>query len=273
MALFSERYGYTYKPIQFESISSALKNRIWNAYNCKVCTDIVRFDSHYMEEIMDVLGLSYKNVYNKTDISDNLWELKKWYGTAKWYEVYNFIEIYLNILPSSEQSDAKSNFNDVLQQENSGYRIVGTNVIPITGEGELQCIETAQKTAYESVNMHIMKATELFGKRPVADYENSIKESISAVESICCIITGASGKQATLGKTLKMLKERRIHIHPAMENAFSSLYGYTSDENGIRHGGIDFTSASAEDAKYMLVSCSAFVNYLIEKWAKINPKE
>ncbi len=26
--------------------------------------------------------------------------------------------------------------------------------------------------------------------------------------------------------------------------------------------------APAEDAKYMLVSCSAFVNYLIEKWSK-----
>ena len=41
-----------------------------------------------------------------------------------------------------------------------------------------------------------------------------------------------------------------------------------SDEDGIRHGGIDFKWAPAEDAKYMLVSCSAFVNYLIEKWSK-----
>ena len=64
-----------------------------------------------------------------------------------------------------------------------------------------------------------------------------------------------------------------MHIHPAMENAFSSLYGYTSDENGIRHGGIDFSNAPAEDAKYMLVSCSAFVNYLIEKWSKASPTE
>lgn len=28
----------------------------------------------------------------------------------------------------------------------------------------------------------------------------------------------------------------------------------------------DFVGASREDAKYMLISCSAFVNYLIEKW-------
>ena len=72
-----------------------------------------------------------------------------------------------------------------------------------------------------------------------------------------------------MGKTLKKLKDRGVYIHPAMESAFSSLYGYTSDENGIRHGGADFNNAPAEDAKYMLISCSAFVNYLIEKWSKI----
>lgn len=270
MALFSERYGYTQKPIQFESISPALKNRIWNVYSCEVCTDVVGCDSHYLEEIMDCLGLSYKNVYDEKDILSNLKNLKKWYDAAKWYEVYNFIEIYLAFLSPGEQSDAKFTFNAVLQQENAGYRVLGTNIVPITGEAELQCIEIAQKTAYESVNTHIKKATELFGKRPIPDYENSIKESISAVEAMCCIITGMTGAQATLGKALKKLKESGVHIHPAMENAFSSLYGYASDENGIRHGGIDFTNAPAEDAKYMLISCSTFVNYLIEKWTIVN---
>jgi hypothetical protein len=32
---------------------------------------------------------------------------------------------------------------------------------------------------------------------------------------------------------------------------------------------MDFKDVPAEDAKYMLVSCSAFVNYLVEKWSKI----
>lgn len=133
---------------------------------------------------------------------------------------------------------------------------------------EIKCIEQAQQTPYNSINVHLKKATELFSRRPLPDYENSIKESISAVEAVCSIITGLSGKNATLGKTIKKLKDYGVHIHPSMENAFSSMYGYTSDEDGIRHGGIDFKWAPAEDAKYMLVSCSAFVNYLIEKWSK-----
>ena len=109
-----------------------------------------------------------------------------------------------------------------------------------------------------------------YADRRKPDYENSIKESISAVESICCIITEQSGKTATLGKTIKQLKDKGVHIHQSLESAFSSMYGYTSDENGIRHGSIDFQEAHAEDAKYMLVSCSAFVNYLIEKWSKVD---
>lgn len=68
---------------------------------------------------------------------------------------------------------------------------------------------------------------------------------------------------------IKKLKDNGVHIHAAMEKAFTALYGYTSDENGIRHGSMDFSNALAEDAKYMLVSCSAFVNYLIEKWSKV----
>ena len=71
-----------------------------------------------------------------------------------------------------------------------------------------------------------------------------------------------------MGKAIKRLKDNGVHIHPSLESAFSSLYGYSSDENGIRHGGIGFSGASQEDAKFMIVSCSAFVNYLIEKQRK-----
>lgn len=122
-------------------------------------------------------------------------------------------------------------------------------------------------TKFDTVNTHFEKSMKLYSKRKNPDYENSIKEAISAVESMCCII---NGKDSTLSDAIKKIKDKGVHIHPAMVSSFCSLYEYTSDEKGIRHAGIDFTEASAEDAKYMLVSCSAFVNYLIEKWSKTN---
>ena len=78
-------------------------------------------------------------------------------------------------------------------------------------------------------------------------------------------ITGVRGSQSTLGNTLKKLETKGVVIHTAMKEGFKKLYGYTSDADGIRHGGIDFTKASEEDARYMMVSCSAFINYLIQK--------
>ena len=77
-----------------------------------------------------------------------------------------------------------------------------------------------------------------------------------------------SGSNATLGAAIKKLEENGVIIHQAMKSAFSQLYGYTSDQDGIRHGGINFVNAPEEDARYMLVSCSAFVNYLKNKYSK-----
>ena len=273
MPSFSERNGYVIKPLQVETISVELRNRIWNTYTCEIHI-VTHFDvnSNYLEEIMDACGLTFTQIRNPIDLEKNLNVFRKWFFHAEWYRIFDFIEIYLNYLSAAERKDARKNFNAILAAENSGYRIIETQVVPVTNQDEISCVEKAQKSKFHSVNTHIKKAIDLFSLRPTPDYENSIKESISAVEALCCIITGKSGGNATLGKTIMKLKDSGVHIHLAMEKAFSSLYGYTCDENGIRHGGIDFTNAPAEDAKYMLVSCSAFINYLIEKWSNVSPK-
>jgi hypothetical protein len=56
-------------------------------------------------------------------------------------------------------------------------------------------------------------------------------------------------------------------IHGALKTGFSSLYGFTSDEKGIRHPLLLETKAQVDetDALYMLGSCAAFVSYLINK--------
>ena len=187
--------------------------------------------------------------------------------------MYDFIDIHLSYLEDDERDIRIRQYNELLEQEKAGYRIVSGEIAPITNETEIATIEQSTDTAFQSVNQHIQKALSLYADIQSPDYENSIKESISAVEAICCIITGLSDANASLGKVIKKLKDNGVYIHSAMEQAFSSLYGYTSDEDGIRHGGIDFKNAPAEDAKYMLVSCSAFVNYLIEKYEKVQMDE
>ncbi len=274
MAVFSRRNGYNTDKIQFECVSEVLKRRILAAfYKEEFDTyDVLDWTNYTtgIEDMMIEMGVPYTFPKNEIYKQKNAEALQEYVLNAKeWYVIYDFIEKYLRHSDSNKKIKMTKIFNTILEDEAASYRILDGQVVPIVTESELSTIQDAKSTDFDTVNIHIEKALFLFSDRKKPDYENSIKESISAVESICSIITGSSGSDATLGKTLKKLKDKGVYIHPAMEKAFTSLYGYTSDETGIRHGGIDFQNAPSEDAKYMLVSCSAFVNYLIEKWSKV----
>lgn len=275
MATFSRRNGYNTQDIQLECASYVLRKRVWARFFKQ---EFNRYDTfeweNYttgIEDMMIEMGIPYQFPQNVIIKEKNAEKLEKHIVcNPYWYTLFDFIERYLRICDGEKANNMSAEFNRILQDEVSAYRIVNKLVVPITNEAELETIKEAMNTVYDSVNIHIAKALELYADRRNPDYENSIKESISAVESLCCIITGETGANATLGKTIKRLKDKNVHIHKSMENAFSALYGYTNDEGGIRHGTMDFKDAPAEDAKYMLVSCSAFVNYLMEKWSKVS---
>lgn len=158
--------------------------------------------------------------------------------------------------------------NYVLEREKSGFRFVDKKITSITSPEEIEEVESLLNNSsgkLEGVNKHIRAAISKYSDRKEPDYRNSIKESISAVEAIVAIII--EDKNATLGKALKKLNSK-ITINQALISGYLSIYGYTSDADGIRHALMDESNVSSEDAKYMLVSCSAFVNYLIEKSSK-----
>lgn len=109
---------------------------------------------------------------------------------------------------------------------------------------------------------HLETAITLLSQKPKADYRNSIKESISAVESIVKQLTG--GENGGMDKALAKL-EAKVKFHGAFKSGLLSLYGYTSDEHGIRHAILEEPNVGFDEAKFMLVSCSALVNFLISK--------
>jgi hypothetical protein len=188
--------------------------------------------------------------------------LRQWYFKAKWFEIYDLIESLANHnIPNFIDS-----CNNFLKKELSAYRFIKNQLVQITSEEEILEIENAQNSSekYRTVKIHINAALSLMADRKSPDYRNSIKESISAVESLCIIITGE--KKATLGQALKII-ENRYTLHTSLKNSFSSLYGYTSDGDGIRHALIDESNdLGFEEAKLILVTCSSFVNYLISKY-------
>lgn len=178
-------------------------------------------------------------------------------------EVLSLLEFFENYLPI-EIYYSNHQFHDAINAlfeiEYVGYRFVNEIICPITNPIEINTIEEAiVNNPYEPCARHINQALIILSKDH--DYSNSIKESISAVESICQIITG--NDNATLGDCLKILQQNNT-IHPALVEAFKKLYGYTSNANGIRHAnGLGEGISTQEEAQFMLVSCSAFINYII----------
>jgi hypothetical protein len=251
-------------------MDNILRNRLWTAFYSKqydpydVVSDITLTN---IENMMNKLGVVYQYPRDIIAKQKNAETLQKYLLDGnKWYIIYDFVEKYLELLDIEERQDVVAEYNKILEEEVSGYRIINGLVTLIVSENELQSITEATQTPHNAVNIHINKALSLFANRKMPDYENSIKESISAVEALCKIIV--DDEKDSLGKALKKIESKGILLHTAFRNALDSLYGYTSDEDGIRHAGVDFKNVPAEDARFMLVTCSAFVNYLIEKWEK-----
>ena len=155
--------------------------------------------------------------------------------------------------------------NSHFERLNFAYRVINKEIAEITSKEEIAAIEDALQNSTANIRMHLSKALELYAKRPEGDYSNSIKESISAVEAYCRDKTGES----TLGKALNHLENKGILIPKVLKSAFDKLYEYTNQKDtGIRHALMDQDGTyvpSGDEALFMLVSCSAFINYLSKK--------
>lgn len=150
-----------------------------------------------------------------------------------------------------------------------GYRIVDGKICEITSNEEIKSIETAANDKNTGVQEHLQKALEHYAKRPEGDCRNSIKESISAVEAICRELTGES----TLGKAISNLEKKGIPLQSQFKQGLQNLYNYTNDEaTGIRHASMKPDGEyvpSQDEAYFMLVTCSAFINYIRMKSSAI----
>jgi hypothetical protein len=293
MATFSQRKGLA--PIrvelQIDEMDAALHNQLWNCY-------FYLFD--FFEDNMYAINYNppkrdiikdYKNIvwhshfgipiddepYHKVAV---IAKIKEKYFKMNWHEVYSFIEFTLQYMGKMTgvtriADDYTHIFNKILEQNLAGYRIADKFITQITDEGEIKTITDAIEKSREhpklsGVNLHLKQALSLFSNRTNPNYSSSVGQSISAIEALVKILTG--NDESKLGVELNVLKTRgQINIHPALLKGFENIYGWTSSkETGIRHAmmGENEPPIDFDDAKYMLVSCSAFVNYLVGKAIK-----
>ena len=266
--IFSKRHGFT-KPsdvIIRGNITPEIKNAICTCYDLLEDSLVVNY--YHLEQYIwcNFLHRRKKNFWINNSEHHTVCTVLIEDETIKWYKKLDLIEETLKYL---EKNDSRhfhqfaEELNEQFERLKFGYRIIDGSVIEITSEQELKTITTALEENSDNIRMHLDNALKSYSQRPNADYRTSIKESISAVE--------AFNRQITGEKTLNLKKMERsgLKIPSVLEKAFSKLYGYTNDEQtGIRHALMDETGEyvpNAEEALYMLITCSAFINYLKSK--------
>ena len=286
MEPFSERIGAVppRKNIQIEVMDDSLKNSLWNVIYLyygneatsswkRVATSVAQ---HVCKVPVDKIG--------GTEIKSLAW-LRDVFFEGPWHQAYEIIEqIYQDedlisaVIPSIHHyrrltynardrfEKLKSDLNIVLERELSGYRFISDKLAPIISPVEVAAIERAVidlgVEEHLGARQHLLTALEFLGRKPMPDYRNSIKESISSIEAIVNRIAGTNGNGVS--DALDRISEKSP-MHRALKASFKSLYGYTSDENGIRHALLEESNIGYEEAAFMLVACSAFASFLIAK--------
>jgi hypothetical protein len=93
------------------------------------------------------------------------------------------------------------------------------------------------------------------------DYENSIKESINSIES--CLMILLKQPKGTLGKLIK-----NPNIDPDISKIISSAYGFISNKDFVRHGGVVNQNLGKLEAEFFLEFSGCAILYIKEKLRK-----
>ena len=193
--------------------------------------------------------------------------------SVEWFRKIDFIEFIIDHLNTSDiRKMFIEELNDQFESLSFGYRIIEGYVVDIVSENEIQSIAEAIENSNDQVNHHMSNALSLYSKRPDPDYANSIKESISAVEAQLRSMTSTN----TFGDALNALQKTNMKIHPRLKDTLDKLYAYTNQpDTGARHSLMnpesDFIPGS-EETLFMLVTCSAVINFLRTKETVVKNK-
>lgn len=280
---FGKRHGLEpiEVPFQISDIDITLRTELWNAFYLHIQDPYEKAHDFDKKKYLII----YKTIwiyYFKKAIDDFprknfdlIYTIRYHIKKGTWYKVYEFFEFLLRDIQDFHQvnyeyASFERYINKALKGNNSAYTLSNNKFVPIINDTEISEIKKTQSLSENysltGIQTHLNSSIELLSQKPNPDFRNSIKESISMVEVISRIIEPT---QSTLGKALNKL-DKKQKINKVLKEGFEKLYAYTNDTNGIRHALMEDENLELEDAKFFLISCSAFTNYLIEKAIKEN---
>src|SRR5699024_5606435 len=233
----------------------------------------------YEHLVMKALWARYfKGALDEMPGVSRVWEIvKKTIQQSEWYEALDLIETLVQYFDKIDHTlmrkclaHVPKQMNSVFEQELVGYRFLRKEITPITAARDIEAIEDTleELTPYSGAQQHLEQAIKSLSDRANPNYAQSISEAVKAVEGVVQKLTES---KAPLGTGLNRLEKAGIEIHPGLKEALRTMYGWASNDKGIRHAASEASEVDQSLAKYMVIACSAFVSYLLEESSKNAP--
>ena len=283
---FSQREGKAPlpEPLQAGKLSKDFKNRIWfiigtHITNCshKLGDYFVKNEDGYFWEMFifsyhaNILKIPYDEVVKRPD------KVREWVREMIFkkesHEIITFLECMLRLpsIPKYLSNNIENFFKFAPYFIDRSDTPVA--IIPSTSEeakeSSKKSLDNINQSKLTGAKSHLQKAAQELNAQ---NFSNSMRESIHAVASAARQIDPKASKD--LSPALNSLEKHGILKHPALKEAFKKLYGYTSDEKGIRKPLVSKKSADVgfDEAIFMYGVCVTFVDYLVSKQRQLSKK-
>lgn len=286
---FSQREGLAPLPeaMELESIPERFRQLIWLSIDESINRiahrnrGILRYN-HHVGQFAGMRGILWTYKFNillepHDTISNSSAEqdrkfLRGLVLDSNWHNVLTLCE---HTIRSSHCSDELQNsILRAFDESPIAYFVENMGEVPTVipriscevGEAVRRAIDRLNANGMDGATTHFRQVSEHINAGQFAD---SIADSIHAVESVACKIDPKSHK--TLGPALDSLEKAGVLKHPALKDAFKKLYGYASDEEGVRHALVFQNAADVglNEAIFMFGACASFAAYLTEKYRQV----
>lgn len=277
---FAQREGAEPLPqaLKPKEITAALRSQLWQVFyvwlkSSRVDDGDIGYPSYFvggkLERILRAkhIFLDHRMVDDfSSDWNTCVADVRSIFEKGDYLRIFGFLEFVLRHRDCSP--DLPQILNGVLSECHAAYRVVGNDTLlpvalPEEGETIQRAFRDLDSSELAGARQHLKSAASYLNAGKFAD---SMRESIHAVESVARRI---SPEARTLGPAID--KIAKTHgLHPAFRDSLSKLYGFTNDEQGIRHPLIDTDTSKLEqsDALFLLGACASFVSFLLAKSTK-----
>lgn len=254
------------RQLALKEISPVLAARLWHALRKNVLDFL-----HTMTDMAEPVEIALENYFLKRKgVSLDLQNFDSekqainsiraiYCSPVDYVDALGTIQFFLRELREDEFSDEVAN---ILEEERAAYRLFeGDTIIPVASKEAAENLDRAFEILTEhnqrGAKKHLLDAAARLSE---GDFAGSVRESIHAVEAVVRSTTGKTNFKDAL---LELDKQQPMHR--AFRNALISLYGYSSDEDGIRHSLLEgeHPNVSERDALFFIGVCAAFVTYLL----------